>query len=109
MSLYNVPNISEGIDEALIDIASAETSFIPMFLLFVFMVVFIGGISAQRNRAGRSDYPLWASISSISTLMIALLFTLASGLIQLPTLIIVVVITIFSGLWLFLDRSRFEI
>ena len=109
MPLYNPPNLTDGIDEALVDVALAVPSFIPMFLIFIFGTILIGGLIAQRNKTGIADFPQWSVIASISTLMIALPMTLISGMLSLTTFSIIVTITITSGVWLFLDRSNKEI
>jgi hypothetical protein len=76
------------------------------------MTVFIGGTLAQQRRTGTSDFPMWSTMASISTLLIAMPLTLVSGLIgdqSTITLSVVVILTIFSGLWLFLSQSRGEV
>ena len=108
MSLYNLPNGTTGIDTTLIEVMDTVPSFIPAFLFFIFMVVFLGGSSAQRRRTGRSDTPMWATLAGLSTLMVALPLTLSTGLVSTITLSILVVVTIASGFWFFLSRSRGE-
>lgn len=107
--IYNIPNMSTGIDEALIDTATAVPIFIPMMLVFVFGVVVLGGMSSQKKRTGFADMPMWVTIASLSTLMICLPMTLSEGLISVEYLGIVVVITLISGVWLFFDRNRNEV
>ena len=109
MTIYTQPNLTGGIDNAILDVVTEVPSLTPLLLLFVFLVVFIGGMIRQKRRLGTADVPMWATIASISTIMISLPLTLTTGLIQLEVLAIVVVITIFSGLWLFLSRNRNEI
>ena len=106
--LYEVGNWSSGMDEALTDTVSTNPTFIIMFLIFVFSVVFISGITSQKRRTGTADFPMWATISSMSVMMISLSLTLVEGLIQIETLSIIAVITIFSGFWLFMDKKRGE-
>lgn len=109
MALYDAPNLTSGMDTAIVETVEAVSIFTPMFLLFIFAVVFIGGMVSQRRRTGLGDMPMWATIASLSTLMVSLPLTLTSGLIQLDYLVIIVVITIFSGFWLFMDRNRMEV
>lgn len=109
MTLYDMPNMSNGIDDALIGTVSTVPVFTPMLLVFVFMIVLIGGSLSQRRKVGTTDMPMWVTIASISTMMVAMPMTLVAGLIQIEVLSIVVVITIFSGVWLFFDRNRNEI
>lgn len=107
--LFEAPNISNGIDDALVDISQEVSVFAPMLLVFVFFVIFISGSTSQKRRTGTADIPMWAVVSSLSTLMIALALTLISGLINLLTLVIVVIVTIISGAWLFLDKNNKEV
>jgi len=105
---YEIPNLTGGVDDVLVDIVGTVPSFIPMFLLFVWGIIFIGGSVSQKRRLGTADLPMWASISSLATFMIALPLTLTTGLISLATLSVVITITIVSALWLFLSKTKFE-
>lgn len=107
--LYNIPNSTTGFDDIAVQTVATTPSFTPLILLFVFFMVFIGGISRQKLRTGTSDYPMWSVVASLSAFMIALIMTLIEGLIQLDILVIVVTVTIFSSVWLFLDRRASEI
>lgn len=108
--LYNLPNNSTGgMDKIVVDTVTAFPSFAPLLLLLVFCVVAIGGISRQRLRTGTADAPLWVSLASVSTLIIALIMSVISGIIRLDYLIIVLSLTILSGVWLFLDRKSGEL
>jgi len=109
MSLYEMPNLSSGMDEAIIGTASAVPGFAPMFLLFVFFVVFLGGMGSQKRRIGTADAPMWAVVSSLSVLMISLALSLREGLIQTEVLGVVVAVTLLSGLWLFTSRNKNEV
>lgn len=107
--LYTFSNSTEGMDTALVETLSGVPVFIPMMLAFVFFVVLIAGYSAQSKRTGNGDLPLWSSIASLSTLMIAMALSLVQGLMSGGTLAIVVTITIASGVWLFLDKNSREV
>lgn len=109
MVLYDVPNVSEGLDEAMVSLSSQVGAFVPMLLFFVFCTIFLGGSINQKRRTGSADMPMWAATASIATMLISLIFTLRSGIIQLEVLSIVITITIFSGFWLFMDRNRNEV
>jgi len=108
MALFNIPNISNGVDNFLVDTIAEVPVFTPMFLLFVFGIVLIGGMTSQKRRSGTGDLPMWVTLASLSTFMIALPLTLVGGLINILTLSIVVSVTLMSGIWLFLDRNRRE-
>ena len=109
MPLFNLPNATDGIDNIAIQTVGSVNAFTPLLLVFVFFVVLIGGSTRQKGRTGQGDYALWSVVASISTLMVALLMSTITGLISLDYLIIVVVVTIFSGVWLFLDRRQSEV
>ena len=106
--LYTFSNSTDGMDTALTETLSGVPIFVPMMLLFVFFVVLLGGSSAQSKRTGSADLPLWSSIASLSTLLISLALSLIKGFITGTTLVVVVVITIICGVWLFLDKSNRE-
>ena len=107
--LYELPNATSGMDEILVETVTAVPAFIPLLLLFVFFVVFLGGVGRQKARTGTADYAMWATVASMSMFMITLIMTLVEGIIRLDWLVIVIVITIFSGVWLFLDKKQSEI
>ncbi len=109
MVLYTIPNMSSGFDNVLVDFGSTLPIFVPMFLIFVFGIVFLGGFISQKRRSGFADVPMWATMASLSTLMIALPMTLVAGIIDIKYLSIVITLTIMSGFWLFSSRSRNEI
>ena len=109
MVLYDTPNLTGGIDEAIVDIVQTIPLFTPMFLMFVFFLVLLSGTLKQQRRTGTMDLPLWLTLSSISTLLVALPMTLIEGLINLDILAIVVTVTILSGVWLFLGRGNREV
>jgi hypothetical protein len=107
--LYNLPNETTGIDAIAIQVFDSFPFLGALTLLFVFLVVFIGGITRQTIRSGTADYSAWAIIASMATLLPALLFSVNSGFIQLDWLIIVVSLNILSAIWFFLDRKPSEI
>ncbi len=77
--------------------------------LFVWFVVMLGGVGLQTKRLGTADYPMWSVVASLSVFLLALVISVVEGLIRLEWLVIIIVITIFSGVWLFLDRRASEI
>jgi len=109
MSLYNLPNATTGADDILVQTVTAVPGIASLLLVFVFFVVFLGGVGRQKARSGTADYPMWSVTASLSTFLVALIMSLVAGLINLDWLIIVTVITIFSGVWLFLDRRQGEV
>ena len=106
LELFNLPNGTTNLDNILVDTATAVPSIIPLLLFFVFFIVFLGGIGKQKLATGDADYSMWAIIGSISMYVIALIMTMIEGLIRLDWLIVVTVITIFSGVWFFMSRGK---
>jgi len=109
MSLFTQPNLTSGIDDALVTTANAVPIFPVMILVFVFAMVWMGGTSNQKRRTGNADYPFWTVLAGLTTTMLSLIFTLGGGLINLTTLGIVVAITILSAVWFFLSSVRGEV
>jgi len=107
--LYTLPNSTEGLDAIAVQTVTAVPSLTPLLLVFVFFVVFLGGISRQNLRSGSADYPMWAVTASLATFLVTLLMTVIPGLVNLSVLVIVTVITIFSAVWLFLDKRASEV
>jgi hypothetical protein len=107
--LYNLPNATSGIDAIAIDMFNSFPFLGALMLLFVFLVVFIGGITRQTIRSGTADYSAWAIIASMATLLPALLMSVNFGFIQLDWLIIIISINILSAIWFFMDRKPSEL
>jgi len=113
MPLYDIPNITSGgtatgLDDFIVLTIAEINVFTPMFLIFVFGVVWVGGMTSQKRRTGASDMALWTTMASVSTFMVSLPLTLLGGLIDITTFSIVVAVTLMSGIWLFLDKNRRE-
>jgi FtsH-binding integral membrane protein len=108
MTIYAQPNLTSGIDDALITTSKSVPFFPIMILLFIFCVVFLGGSANQKRRIGKADYSFWAVLSGLTVSFVALLFTLGEGMINLTTLGIVIAITIFFGVWFFLSKIQGE-
>mgnify|MGYP000509871196 CR=1 FL=1 len=107
--LYELPNSTAGMDNIIIEVINITPALSPMLLLFVFFTVTLGGIVRQTFKTGSADYPLWATIGAMSMFLVAMIMSITAGLIRLDWLVIVVVITIFCGVWLFLSRRGSEI
>jgi len=107
--LYNLPNETSGLDAIALQTFTSFPWISPLILLFVYMVVFLGGITRQKIRIGTADYPAWSILASLSILIIALLFSVSAGFIRLDWLIIVLSLNILSAVWFFLDRKISEV
>jgi len=109
MALYNLPNATSGMDSFLTQTMTEIPTLAPILLVFVWFVVFLGGVLKQKTRSFNVDYSLWSLIASLGTFMVTLILSTITGTIRLDILIIVLVITIFSGVWFFLDRKASEV
>lgn len=109
--LYSIPNMSGGIDSAVVNLGSSDgvTVFVPFFLLFFYCFIAFTGMIQQKARTGSADVPMWLTIGGIATTMITLVMTMIQGLINPITLGAVISITILSGFWLFMDKGRNEV
>ena len=108
MTLFAEPNLTSGIDDALVSTAQSVTIFPIMALIFVFTLVFLGGSANQKRRVGTADYPFWSVLAGLATTFLSLLFTLREGVINIVTLSIVVAITVLCSVWFFLSKVRGE-
>jgi len=108
MTLFSPPNLTSGIDDALITTAQSVPAFPIMILVFIFFIVVLGGSANQKRRTGSADYPFWFVLGGLTITFVALIFSLGEGLISLPTLGIVIAITIMFALWFFLSKVRGE-
>jgi len=106
MTLYTQPNLTSGIDDAIVSTAQAVPSYPIMILVFVFFFVLLSGSNNQKRRTGSADIPFWAVLSSMATMMTALIMTLGDGIINLTTLGIVIALTIMCGVWFFFSRGQ---
>lgn len=106
--LYELPNATSGIDEIAKQTITAVPSLAPLLLVFIWFVVFLGGVIRQNMRNGSADYPAWAVAASLATFLSVLIMSVSSGFINLDLLVVVVVITIFSFVWLALDKRGNE-
>lgn len=106
--LYSLPNATTGMDDILVQEASAVSSLVPLILFFVFLVVFLGGVVRQKAKTGTADYPIWALLGCLSAFFVTLLMSVIQGLVDVFLLGIVIFFTIFAGVWFLLDRRPQE-
>lgn len=107
--LYNIPNATTGMDDILVQEQAAVPSFIPLVLLFVFLIIFLGGIVRQKARTGTADYPVWGLVGCMVIFFMALIMSIIQGLINLFTLGIIILLTLLFGVWFFMDRRGQEV
>ena len=107
--LYALPENTTGIDDIVKQSITVVPGFTSMILMFIFLVVFIGGISRQKLRIGSADYSAWCLVASISTLIMALLFSVVQGFMGVDILIVTLSLCLGSAVWFFLDRRASEV
>jgi len=108
--LYSLPNATSGIDSIVLQMTTGSFYWlIPIMLFFIFILIFVGGITRQKIKTGTADYSVWAVLASIATLLPALLFSVTAGFIRLDWLVIIVSLNIMSAIWFFLDRKITEV
>ena len=56
MTLYDLPNMTGGVDDNLVQLVATVPIFIPALLFFIWCIIFMGGSSAQKRRNGYADY-----------------------------------------------------
>jgi hypothetical protein len=107
MSLYEFPALnSTSLDTALVETSQTVNVLIPSFLMFIFLVVWISGSLKQRRETGTYDAPLWGTIASVITTMIAFFLSMKEGLMDLPTLVITVSVSLLMAIWLFSSKDK---
>lgn len=105
--IYSIPNATSGIDDVLLQTSTEMPSLIPLLITSIWFFIFLTGYIKQRNREGYADASQWSVLSSLISLIITLLFT-TINIINISILSIVVGITILTGIWYFLSRSRYD-
>ena len=106
--LFEQPNLTSGLDDALISTAQSVPAFPIMILVFIFFTILLGGSTAQKRRTGSPDIPMWAVMAGITTTFVALIMTIGGGMIDLTTLGIVIAIAIMCGFWFFMSKVKGE-
>ena len=108
MATFNLQNASTP-DEALVAVATATGGVFPiMILVFTWVIIFFSGVQRQNKRFGYSDAPQWATMASLSCVLLGLVMTIKEGFITLQVLIIIFGVATLSAIWFFLSRGRYE-
>jgi hypothetical protein len=105
---YTIPSLNNtGIDVALVNIAQQVPIFIPMFLVFIWCLVFFNGFLKQKRESSTGgDAALWATVAGVVTSIVASILSMKAGLMNPGILATVIVVTIASGIWLFTSQDR---
>ena len=107
--LYQEVNLTGGLDKAITSTAASVPAFPIMILVFIYLIILIGGSSNQSRKRGNADIPMWATLAGTATTVVALVMNIGvSSLISIGTLAIIISLTIISGFWYFMSRGRYE-
>lgn len=107
--IYPLPNLTSGLDGAIVEVSTAVPAFPIMTLVFVFFTVLLGGSASQNKRQGYADIPLWSLMASVSMFLVSLVMTLKAGILPSWVFGIVVSINILIGFWYFMSRGKGDI
>jgi len=104
---YTLYDSSAGFDVAIVQTTTQVGAFLPMLLLFVWIIIFLGGVRGQTRRTGSAETPLWAALASMATFMLSLIFTLVieSNVMMSTILGITLGLTILTGVWAFMSSK----
>lgn len=105
---YALPNSTGGIDTTLAQSVSAVPALVPLLLVFVWFFIAIGGFNAQRRKEVNADFAQWNLLGMMGVLIISLLLSTGTGLMNLTILSVVIAITFISAIWYFFSKGRFE-
>ena len=98
-------NFSTGADQIFIYVADQVPQFYPLVLTAFFLIIFLNGYFMQKKSEGRGDAPQWASIAGYSTSILAFIFYLIVGLINLTTVIVTIAISLLATIWFFTSKD----
>lgn len=112
MPPYNLPppnltNGSQGIEAILLYEAGQIDIFMPMLLLFIYVVIATGGYMAQDRKEGRGNLAQWCAIAGLITSVASFILFLYNGLVNIETVVIVVVVTIISVVFFMFSARDF--
>ncbi|KKL68883.1 hypothetical protein LCGC14_2120520 [marine sediment metagenome] len=74
--------------------------FIPLLLSALFLIVMMATLFGQQRTTGKSDFKVSFAVSGFFTVAVAFVMTLVPGLIDSPTLGIVIVVAIIGAILL---------
>lgn len=99
-------NFTTGIDQMFVYVAGEVSVFVPLLLLTLFLIVFLGGLFAQQRREGSRDSAQWFAIAGFVTSTIALFMLLIEGLTNVFTVSVVVVVAIAGMTWFLFTKDK---
>jgi len=111
MAIYQLPyetgiNLTKGPEQLLVYLAGQVPIFIPLFLLAFFSIITMSGFFLQEKRSGNGDFSQWFAIAGWLTSGMAIFMTFIDGLITIPTVIIVISISLLGTIWFLTSRNN---
>jgi len=98
-------NTTAGPHTLFVYAAEIVPSFIPMVIFAIFLIALLGSYFSQRRLTGSGDFPASFAAASFISTIIAFVMSLLPGLINNNVVIIMVVISVLSVVWLYLSRG----
>lgn len=97
MPTYNLPtnitNTTAGLEQLFIYESGQINTFGPLILFFIFVAIMGGGYYAEHRRRGSSHFLTWAAVSSYITTVLGFILFLYSGIVNLVTVEIMMLIS----------------
>ena len=102
--VYELINATEPMD-FLVELSTQVPLLFPGILVLIWFAIMGAGYASQERRTGRGNIAIWASVSSLITTTGAFILFLYNGIIGLETVIIFVVVSIFTAMWSFFSKD----
>ena len=104
MTAFNLPpqgTEANGLAGALSYLAGQLPFLFPTILFFIWITIFSSGFGIQRMKSiqNKANMPMWASISSFITSIVAIILYLMPGVLDIATVSICIVATIIFTTW----------
>jgi len=95
-----------GFDDVLVYISTQLPFFVPMMLLFIWMMFTLLMYFGSRKFSGQADFFSAAAAGGFVSVVLATILSLYSGITNMYTLILMTVIVILSFVFLWVRRNR---
>lgn len=80
--------------------------FTPLVLFAFFVVICLGSFFSWQRTTGRGDFVVSFAVAGYVTFGLAIILSLADGLINISTIVTVLVIAIVGTIWLYLSKRN---
>lgn len=102
---YRAPPVNATLEQLLADQSMQIPLLWPFILFFIFVVLAGSGFIYLESRARRASLPVSCSVAGLITTTLAFILFLIPGLIGLETLVVTVIISIASAIWMFVSGN----